>query len=443
LHINPEFAEAHYNLGNALMALDRPEDAAANHEKALALRPDFPEAHNNLGNVLKELGRPYDAVAAYKKALALEPDFAEVHSNLGNVFMSLGRFGEAKAAHDQALRLNHGGPWWNAATFAEGAGGVGGTGSENAAAPPLAEPPAVSAFKLQDTADQLEYFIAKGLIDPSFERMIEHYRAVLEEIERSDEPDAVTKLSPEQFGRLGSFYNRIVHYADAPPIDTGAVNPSLDFERIEDGYLSSTVSVTTFDDFLTPEALQALRDFCLKSTIFFNCSGNRFVASWITSGFNCGLLYQMAEELKERLPRVLGGHELSNMWVYRYRNQSEGVGKHTDEGAVSFNFWITPDDANLAPDQGGLVVYAKYQPYDWDWRRYNVEKYTPDVKQEIDDFLADAETITIPYRENRAVLFHSNLFHGSDRVHFKDGFKNRRMNVTMLFGKRGASFDNP
>ena len=131
------------------------------------------------------------------------------------------------------------------------------------------------------------------------------------------------------------------------------------------------------------------------------------------------------------------------MWVYRYRNQSEGVGKHTDEGAVSFNFWITPDDANLAPDQGGLVVYAKYQPYDWDWWRYNVEQYTPDVKQEIDDFLADAETITIPYRENRAVLFHSNLFHGSDRVHFKDGFENRRMNVTMLFGKRGAGFDNP
>jgi hypothetical protein len=29
------------------------------------------------------------------------------------------------------------------------------------------------------------------------------------------------------------------------------------------------------------------------------------------------------------------------------------------------------------------------------------------------------------------------------RVHFKDGFENRRMNVTMLFGKRGAGFDNP
>ena len=45
--------------------------------------------------------------------------------------------------------------------------------------------------------------------------------------------------------------------------------------------------------------------------------------------------------------------------------------------------------------------------------------------------------MTIPYRGNRAVLFHSNLFHKSDTVRFKEGFENRRMNVTMLFGKRG------
>ncbi len=271
--------------------------------------------------------------------------------------------------------------------------------------------------------------------------MIERYHAVLEEIQQSEGPEAGTNLTPEHYERLGSFYNRVIYYADAPRIDTGAVNRSLDFGAIEDDYLSSPVSVTAFDDFLTPEALQALRDFCLESTIFFHNVDNHFVVSLITCGFNCGLLYQMAEELKERLPGMLDGHALTNMWAYRYRNQSEGVGTHTDDAAVTFNFWITPDDANLVPGHGGLTVYAKDQPYDWDWLRYNVEKYTPAVKQEIDDFLADAEIITIPYRENRAVLFHSNLFHGSDQVHFKDGFENRRVNVTMVFGKRGAEND--
>ena len=42
----------------------------------------------------------------------------------------------------------------------------------------------------------------------------------------------------------------------------------------------------------------------------------------------------------------------------------------------------------------------------------------------------------IPYNENRAVIFNSNLFHETDNIDFKDGYENRRINVTMLFGKR-------
>ena len=56
-------------------------------------------------------------------------------------------------------------------------------------------------------------------------------------------------------------------------------------------------------------------------------------------------------------------------------NLTEGVAAHTDEGAVTFNFWITPNDANLSPDRGGLIVYAKEQPLDWDWSHYNNKKY--------------------------------------------------------------------
>ena len=104
----------------------------------------------------------------------------------------------------------------------------------------------------------------------------------------------------------------------------------------------------------------------------------------------------MAEELKEALPRILGGHALNNMWVYRYNNQSEGVAVHTDDGAVTFNFWITSDDANRSPGGGGLIVYAKEQPLDWDWERYNRDKYGPAMTREIEEFLSDAETVTIP-----------------------------------------------
>ena len=42
----------------------------------------------------------------------------------------------------------------------------------------------------------------------------------------------------------------------------------------------------------------------------------------------------------------------------------------------------------------------------------------------------------IPYNENRAVIFNSNLFHETDNYGFKEGYENRRINVTLLFGNR-------
>ena len=427
INLKPDFADAHNNLGVALQKLGRLDESVDSYHKAIDIDPDYADAHNNLAGTLKELGRLDESVDSYHKAIDINPDLADAHNNLGNVLKDLGRFSQAKAAYDRGFQLNHGGPWYNAATFADG----------DSAGPVL---PAgeifTSTFKLRDTIDQLEYLIAKGRIDSSFQRMADRYRAVLTEIQQMEKPEAVTKLTPGQLERLGSFHNRAI-YHDAPPrIGASTINAALDFKQIENRYLSSPVSVTTLDDFLTPETLRRLRDFCLESMIFFTHTGNHLVSSRLTNGFNCDLLFQIAEEVKERFPRVLGDHELTNMWVYRYDNQSAGVVAHTDEGAVTFNYWITPDDANLVPDRGGLIVYTKDQPYDWDWRYYNANKHTPAVSRKIADFLADADTVTIPYRENRAVLFHSNLFHKSDQIHFKDGFENRRMNITFLFGKR-------
>ena len=53
-------------------------------------------------------------------------------------------------------------------------------------------------------------------------------------------------------------------------------------------------------------------------------------------------------------------------------------------------------------------------------------------------FLAEhgAKPTTIPYRANRAVIFDSDLFHETDAIRFQDGYANRRINVTMLYGWR-------
>ena len=54
------------------------------------------------------------------------------------------------------------------------------------------------------------------------------------------------------------------------------------------------------------------------------------------------------------------------------------------------------------------------------------------------DFLkrTNAKAVTIPYRCNRAVIFDSDLFHETDAIRFKEGYLNRRINVTFLYGDR-------
>jgi tetratricopeptide (TPR) repeat protein len=101
----PGDPEAHTNLGNALRAGGRLDDAAARHRRAIELQPDYAEAHNNLGSALRDLSRPDEAVKSYRKAVAIKPDFVMAHNNLGLTLLTLGRFEEAASSYRRVLKL--------------------------------------------------------------------------------------------------------------------------------------------------------------------------------------------------------------------------------------------------------------------------------------------------------------------------------------------------
>jgi tetratricopeptide (TPR) repeat protein len=98
-------ADFHCNLGNALAALGRTNEAQTHYRRAIALNPAHPESRNNLGNLLKNQGQLNKAEEQFRSALGLRPDYAEAHYNLGNVLLDQSRIDEAAKHFRRAIDL--------------------------------------------------------------------------------------------------------------------------------------------------------------------------------------------------------------------------------------------------------------------------------------------------------------------------------------------------
>jgi tetratricopeptide (TPR) repeat protein len=85
LRINPDLADAEYNLGSILGRMPGHEDEALTHfETALRLAPENGAVHYNMGNLLGKMpGRLPEAVVHYREAVRINPKLAEAHYNLG------------------------------------------------------------------------------------------------------------------------------------------------------------------------------------------------------------------------------------------------------------------------------------------------------------------------------------------------------------------------
>ena len=101
------FAEE--NLGAALMASDRFEEAMPYLRRAIEIRPLDPAGHLNLAGVLALSGRSHDAILEYETAL---PRISNPHQmaaaceTLGRLYAESGNYSKARASYQQALRIN-------------------------------------------------------------------------------------------------------------------------------------------------------------------------------------------------------------------------------------------------------------------------------------------------------------------------------------------------
>jgi hypothetical protein len=207
------------------------------------------------------------------------------------------------------------------------------------------------------------------------------------------------------------------------------LNLDVDYEPIRRAISSGELKAEVIDDFLSPDALEQVRKFCLESTVWRHPYKFGYVGAFPQDGFASTSLFAVAEELESALGEAFDGYHLAQWWAFEYDARLPGTDIHGDDADFSLNLWITPDSANLDPATGGLVVWDKTAPSDWSFDDYN------SGGERVREYLRDtnAESTVIPYRENRAVLFKGHLFHRTDDFAFAPGFANRRRSVTLLF----------
>ena len=104
--IKPDYADAHFNLGNILRDLGELDGAIKSFVKTIEIMPEHDEAQYNLGVTLQELGQLDEAIEQYEKALSINPENADLILNLGFIYQGLGQIDEAIEQYDKALTIN-------------------------------------------------------------------------------------------------------------------------------------------------------------------------------------------------------------------------------------------------------------------------------------------------------------------------------------------------
>jgi hypothetical protein len=420
LAAEPDNAGAHYVLGIVQTDAGELAEALGALQRAVALAPENANFHITLGNLYLNLARDAAAAGAFRQALSLAPNSAPAHANLATTLKRQGRLEEAVVEFRAALGLSR--------SPAPGDG--------------LTDPSQDDTFrfaspaKLAHDIEQYEYLLAQGALPPAFAQEIAAHRDVLAELEAADgghDPTHRHALSQDQQARLAGSFNRLNYLPPEANSQTTVLNPALDCRRLAQIFAAAAPPLVIVDDFLNQEALATLRRFCLEATIWFDCKEHGgYLGAYMNEGFDSPLLFKLARQLNESLPDIFGAHRLAQMWAFKYGAQSSGTRLHADAAAINLNFWITPDAALEDAGSGGLRVHDVAAPPDWRFEDYNHRETA--LRAEIKRRGGAARDI--PYRCNRAVIFDSSLIHETIPLRFRNGYENRRINVTMLFGKR-------
>ena len=409
----------------AVAAFDKLDGALVN---APELQVELAKAHSGLEDRTR-------AIAAYRAALAADAALTEAVRGLAAIYAMSGETAELDtlaASYPAQFTGDVESLYWKGLerlarsdvdgaerAFRESYGLSDRLGEALDAVPwPVPEP------RLRHDYEQLDLLARRGKLDAAGQEAL---RVLKPYYDRSGDPQAT--FAPT--GAQGQALRRALgthHHVPEAPFAARALGEN-DYGAIEDTYLAK--GLTVIDGFLSPEALAALRAYSEEATVWKSYNRHGYVGSLVALGFAPRVLLAIADELKRAMPRVIGDQPLLQAWGYKYDQRLQGINMHADFARVNVNFWITPDDACLDPESGGMVVYDLPVPKSWSFADYNTDpaRLASYVR------LHGARPLTVAHRANRCVVFDSSLIHVTDRMSFRSGYENRRVNVTLLYGQ--------
>ena len=176
-----------------------------------------------------------------------------------------------------------------------------------------------------------------------------------------------------------------------PPkiVQENFINIDNDILKIESDYKNATPEIVVVDNFLNKEALHELYKFCLSANIFKYPYQMGYVAAFLSKGMSSEFFLNLSEDLRKTFNLIFKNYQLTQAWIFKYENSREGTKIHADQASINVNFWITPTEANKDYDKekdvgktGGMWIWDKGAPPDWDFNRYN-----GDNKNEVMEYL--------------------------------------------------------
>jgi tetratricopeptide (TPR) repeat protein len=415
----PEHGWAHYFRavlaeaeGDATLALD--------HLRRAARGCDPPaQALVALGNRELANRQARAALTTFEAATRLRPRFAAAFTGCALALKRLGRLADAMEAGRRALELRRG--WQPGASSPPG----------HLDPAEVTEMRRANRVKLAHDAAQLGYLVAHGAAIPEAERITSGYERLLGELRVLPHDTTVVTLDDRALATTLHAYNRLLHLPSTSVAVEGPLSAGAGFAAADRQFEKCRPLPVIIDNVLSPAALTDLQRFIREATIWFEVKDHGgHLGAYFEEGLACDLLIAIAETFRQVLPRSLEGLGLAQLWAYKHVQGGSGTDLHADMGTVSANLWITPDDASLDPEAGGMEIWPVRMPEGWDFKQANVER------DGIRALLAGkGDPIVVPHRCNRLVLFEANLFHRTSPGGFKPGYESRRVNITFLYDR--------